>query len=283
VKQILPYIILFLCVSCISNKSSITDNNETASTEAKTDTSTCLVFTTRYNGKNIYIQNPFIGTGQGFCVTKVEVNGKAIDDQISSSAFEIKLSNLELELGDSVVMKIYHKGDCQPKMLNPEPISRKSTYNIEEIEIINDSLKWTTTNEESPMTFLVEQFRWCKWLKVGEQDGVGIDILNSYSVDVSPFLTTGINKFRVKQIDYSGVPRISPVAIIETDIGAVKILSIEKKTLNFSEVTMYEVYDFYGNMVKKGMDNFIDLSNLEKGQYKLNYDSIQEQIISYPR
>jgi hypothetical protein len=87
----------------------------------------------------------------------------------------------------------------------------------------------------------------------------------------------------VKQVDYSGAPRISPVAIIETDIGAVKILSIEKKTLNFSEVTMYEVYDFYGNMVKKGMDNFIDLSNLEKGQYKLNYDSIQEQIISYPR
>jgi hypothetical protein len=36
---------------------------------------------------------------------------------------------------------------------------------------------------------------------------------------------------------------------------------------------MYEIYDQYGNIVKKGNGAKVDVSNLPKGNYFINYDS----------
>jgi hypothetical protein len=36
---------------------------------------------------------------------------------------------------------------------------------------------------------------------------------------------------------------------------------------------MYEIYDQYGNVVKRGFGSSIDASNLSKGGYFLNYDN----------
>jgi hypothetical protein len=37
--------------------------------------------------------------------------------------------------------------------------------------------------------------------------------------------------------------------------------------------TMYEIYDQYGNIVKKGYGSKVDVSNLPKGGYYLNFDN----------
>jgi hypothetical protein len=39
----------------------------------------------------------------------------------------------------------------------------------------------------------------------------------------------------------------------------------------FSRVTMYEIYDYYGNLVEKGIAARVDISKLPKGDYFLNY------------
>ena len=48
-----------------------------------------IILEGNYQGKNLYIQNPFGSGGVGFCVTEVLVNGNITTDEINSSAFEI--------------------------------------------------------------------------------------------------------------------------------------------------------------------------------------------------
>lgn len=161
-----------------------------------------------FQGKNIYVMNPFASSGVGFCVYEVTVNGKVSTDEINSSAFEIDLSVYQFNIGDKVTIVIKHKDNCVPKVLNPEVLKPRSTFNVTSIEVTKDGyLKWTTTNESGKLPFIVEQYRWNKWIKVDEVEGKGTAGTNSYSVKVYPH--SGNNKFRVKQVDYTKKPRMS--------------------------------------------------------------------------
>ena len=43
--------------------------------------------------------------------------------------------------------------------------------------------------------------------------------------------------------------------------------------------TMFEIYDQFGNIVKKGFASTVDASNLAKGAYYLNYDNKMGEFI----
>jgi len=234
-----------------------------------------IVLEGNYQGKNLYVKNAFAGTGVGFCVFEVTVNGSVTTDEWNSSAFEIDLSILDLDLGDQIVVVIKHKDDCPtPKVLNPEVLNPKSTYKTQSISVSsNGTLTWSTTDEAGVLTYVVEQYRWNKWVYVGEVEGAGrTGKTNSYSFQVTPH--SGTNKFRVKQIDYTGVPRYSPAAEYTSTVPVVTGASAKvDNDITFSAETMFEVYDIHGNIVKKGYSNKIDASNLKKGIYYLNYDN----------
>ena len=42
---------------------------------------------------------------------------------------------------------------------------------------------------------------------------------------------------------------------------------------------MYEIFDQFGNIVKRGYASTIDAANLTKGVYYLNYDNKMESFI----
>mgnify|MGYP000046201996 CR=1 FL=1 len=44
-------------------------------------------------------------------------------------------------------------------------------------------------------------------------------------------------------------------------------------------VTKYEIFDAYGNIVKKGMNSIVNCSNLKKGIYHVNYDNKHSKFI----
>lgn len=227
-----------------------------------------------YQGKNVYVQNPFASNGVGFCVYEVRVNDKITTDEIGSSAFEIDLRVYQLKNGDPVSIKIFHKDDCKPKVLNPEVLKPKSTFTTTTIAVDKDeNLKWTTTGESGKLTYIVEQFRWNKWVKVGEVEGTGTAGPNTYTFKVVAH--SGENQFRVKQIDYSGQARTSPVAKFTSSKAEIKFYPVKAKTeITFEGgETMYEIYDQYGNIVKKGFGAKIDVTGLAKGGYFLNYDN----------
>jgi len=41
---------------------------------------------------------------------------------------------------------------------------------------------------------------------------------------------------------------------------------------------MYEIYDYYGNRILKGIGSKIDISGLKKGEYFINYDNTMDQF-----
>lgn len=234
-----------------------------------------------YQGKNVYVQNPFASSGVGFCVYEVRVNDQVTTDEIGSSAFEIDLRNFNLKVGDPLTIKIFHKDDCKPKVLNPEVLKPKSTFVTSSITINcgDEMLKWTTTGEQGKLTYIVEQYRWNKWVKVGEVDGLGTPGPNNYTFKVVTH--SGENQFRVKQVDYSGQARTSPVAKCTSTKPAIKFYPVKAKTtISFVSgdpekptETLWEIYDQYGNIVKKGFGSSIDVTGLAKGGYFLNYDN----------
>lgn len=243
-----------------------------------------IVLEGNYQGKNLYVQNPFAGSGVGFCVQNVTVNGNVTTDETSSSAFEIDFRNLQLKLGDKVIVKIEHKEDCKPKVLNPEVLKPKSTFEVTSMIVDKDlTFKWSTKGETGKLTYTIEQFRWNKWVKVGEVEGNGTPDLNNYTFKVAPH--SGKNQYRVKQVDYTGQPKLSKTVDFLSPSPEVTFAPAKvSKEITFSSgstpvETMFEIYDQFGNIVKRGYASVVDASNLSKGAYYLNYDNKMGEFI----
>ncbi|GAB4281970.1 MAG: hypothetical protein Kow0068_06530 [Marinilabiliales bacterium] len=229
-----------------------------------------------FQGKNLYVMNPFSSSGVGFCVYEVRVNGEVTTDEIMSSAFEIDLSVYQFKLGDKLKIEIKHKENCLPKVLNPEVLKPKSTFNTVSIEVTKDGiLKWVTTDEAGDLPYDVQQYRWNKWVTVGTVQGKGTPGTHSYEMKIYPH--SGNNKFRVRQVDYTKKPRYSPEVTYRSMTPPVTF-EPKKATnvINFSAETQYEIYDYYGNIVLKGFGKSIDITSLPKGDYFLNFDNTMD-------
>ena len=65
-------------------------------------------------------------------------------------------------------IEIIHKEGCEPIVINPEVLKPISTFELTSITVDkNNVLKWSTTNEAGILPFIIEQYRWNKWVKVG--------------------------------------------------------------------------------------------------------------------
>ncbi|HET8962891.1 MAG TPA: hypothetical protein VFM99_03285, partial [Chitinophagales bacterium] len=163
-----------------------------------------LILEGKYQSKNLYVQNGYAGSGVGFCTYEIRINGKVSPDELNSSAFEIDFAASEIKPGTPVVIEIKYKDDCMPKILNPEDIKPKATFEIINITVDNKGLlNWSTKNETGSLPYIVEQFRWNKWIPVGEVQGSGVNSVNNYTFQAS--VHSGENKLRVKQKGYGAV------------------------------------------------------------------------------
>ena len=146
----------------------------------------------------------------------------------------------------------------------------KDTLIFTSLNIQSDGLLyWSTKNEASKSPFIIEQFRWNKWIKLGNVDPVGTTNKNNYSFQTVPH--SGKNIFRVKQFseDYaskelkwnSNEPKVS--------------FKVRKKSLeiSFSSDTHYEIFDSTQKLQKKGYGGSVSIESLPKGIYTLNYDN----------
>jgi len=233
-----------------------------------------IVLEGNYQGKNLFVQNPFSEAGVGFCVYEVTVNDQIATDEINSSAFEIDLGNFGLKIGTTIVVKIKHKDGCTPVVLNAEVLKPKSTFDIVKQQVGADgTYSWVSNNETGELPYIVEQKRWNKWVKVGEVLGAGTPGEHTYSFKVTPH--SGENTFRVKQVDLTKKARFSQ-SVTFSDPAVTPVTWSPQKPKDeiiFSGNTLYEVYDQYGNIVKRGYANKLDVSTLKNDMYYLNYDN----------
>jgi hypothetical protein len=232
-----------------------------------------LVLNGIYQGKDLYVKNPNTNDGVGFCVYEVWVNGNITSDELNSSAFAIDFNDLGILPGTEIEVIINHKKGCAPNVINPEAIKPHSTFEVENISVKNNVLTWSTKGESGALPFYVEQFKWNKWVRVGEVQGVGSGETHTYKFELSPY--SGENKVRVKQVDYTKVPRYSKEVVYQPNISKVTFSPTNPtEEIAFSKPTQYEIFDRYGQKIKTGYGSAIDVSALEKGQeYYLNYDS----------
>ncbi len=237
-----------------------------------------LIVEGKYQQKNLYIQNGFSSNGVGFCAYEVKVNGQVTADEVNSSAFEIDFAPFKLKAGDKITIEIGHKEGCMPKVLNPEAIKPRPTFDLLSIDINKDAvLTWGTKNELGSLPYIIEQFKWNKWVYVGEVMGEGTPTDHMYKFKITP--TSGENKFRVKQVGYGGLPRYSKEATYTSFMDKPSFkLEEGNKIVSFSNETTFEVYDYYGNVLKKGFGNNVDITSLPKGKYYLCYDNLVTEI-----
>src|SRR5690349_19945673 len=100
--------------------------------------SSVIILEGNYQGKILYVQSPYVPGRVGFCVTAEKVNGNVTTDETNSSAFEIDLKPHKLAIGDKVVVKIFHTDACKPKVLNPEVLKPKSTFEVAVMSVDKD-------------------------------------------------------------------------------------------------------------------------------------------------
>jgi hypothetical protein len=233
-----------------------------------------IVIEGKYQNKNLYIQNSYAENGVGFCAYEVVINGQVSTDEINSKTFEIDFSALPIEQGTHVVVEIKHKNDCAPKVLNPEALKSEPTFEVVDIKLDKKGLLiWSTINEAESLPYLVEQFRWNKWVKVGEVKGLAKKGTNNYMFQ--SVLHSGENKFRVKQVGFGGIDKKSQPVTLKSDVKRLDYkMDSEKSVVTFSDQTLFEVYDLYGNVIKYGYGGLVNISNLPKGSYFLCYDNV---------
>ncbi|MBN8702537.1 MAG: hypothetical protein J0M08_05705 [Bacteroidetes bacterium] len=237
-----------------------------------------IVLEGKYQSRNLVIQNGFSENGVGFCTFEVRVNGKVATDEINSSAFEVDFTQFQMKPGTPVTVEIKHKEGCKPKVLNPDALKSQATFDVVSINVSNSGLlKWTTKNENGSLPFVIEQFKWTRWIPVGEIQGKGTSEQNEYSYQLIPH--SGENKFRVKQVGYNKVAKYSkPITFTSKNKSIDYNASSDLSLITFSSESLYEVYDDFGNILKKGFSKQVDLSNLKKGTYYLCYDNSVEEI-----
>lgn len=232
-----------------------------------------LVLEGEYHGKNLYVNNPMSEAGVGFCVNEVRVNGDISTDEWNSSAFEVDLEQQDIGSGEDVLVEIQHKDGCQPKVLNPKVLKPRATFEIQEIDIdSNGILRWTTTNEHGQLPFKIQHFKWNKWVTVGEIQGKGSSGEHEYSFETIP--VSGRNRFRVKQEGMNGKERSSEAVEFQSDKEEIEYdLKRSKDRVEFTRETSFELYNMYGELVKKGYGKEFEVSNLDKGTYYMNFGS----------
>jgi hypothetical protein len=232
-----------------------------------------------YQGKDLYVKNPFTDDGVGFCVFEVLVNGQVTTDEVNSSAFAVDLTLFELEIGDPLEVVIRTKDNCSAKVINPEAIRPRSTFAVSSMEVSTDGmLTWTTTGESGPLPFVIEQLKWNKWVAIGEVMGQGKPSTNSYTFAVA--MHDGTNTFRVSQ---KGVAGNHSSDRIEANSNAPKITLKSEKVFDkveFSSSTPFELFNEYGVLVAQGSGKEIDVRKMPKGRYYLNFGSQFGQLIT---
>lgn len=231
-----------------------------------------------YCGKNLYIINPSCGNDTAFGIIKVIVNGNVTKDELRSNSFEVDFSLLEMNNGAPIEMALVYTSGCKPKIINPDVLQPQSTFAF--ISVKSDKtgkITWIVKGEFFS-SFTVEQYRWKKWIAVGEIDNTDTLKKNTYAFELKPHY--GPNLFRVSHTDqkgntvYSKSIKYKSSSVKEVFINSLKVTD----AINFSGETDYEIFDDKGDFLVDGTGEQVNITELPKGKYWVNYDNKTEII-----
>lgn len=220
-----------------------------------------------YQGKNVYVQNPFTSNMKDYCTKEVYVNDVKLMTEIHASAYEIDLSFLPVN--EPVTIRITHKEDCNPKILNPQVVKIQTTFAFNSVNMEKRQLSWATKNEHARGRYFIERYEYSHWKILNEiySSGAG-----RYVQPITH--NSGSNKYRIKYLDERGNAIYSDVLDYESDNKPITIYPKRvTDILYLSDSVYYQVLDKYGNEISKGVKKEVNLERLPSDVYYLNVDN----------
>lgn len=225
-----------------------------------------------YQGKSLFIQNPYDEKSKEYCVTYVYVNGEKVVSHPHTSAFEVVFDSMAI--GAKLEIKIYGHQECinSVKLLNPTAIKSDAMFSFVSLKATKNTLVWRAKGETPKGYYLVKYYLNREWVTVKKVEAKHELTEDNYSVKVITY--PGQNKFKVVFVEGDGTEIESPEREVLVDGTPVKFYpgKVEDK-ISFSPSIKvnYKIVNIDGEVVKKGYGAFIDCSGLEKKKYYTLY------------
>ena len=253
-SRILTFLLSLLLLPCLFAQE--TDNGEEE-----------LLVDGKCTGGDLYVLNPSVG--DGFSVRRVTLNGKEYPFTQNSNAFEISLA--DYTPNDYVIVQISYLKGAEPKVVNAESLVKESEFSLPSF-MYNKKTKllvWNPEEMNPTCHYRLEQFLYGKWIIVKDLGSPSDMIADTYL----PVLLTGMNLFRIKQVDASNKELFSPVVKLKSPNRKVYLVADKVKDfIEFTAVTHYELYDANGFFIKRGTAQKVNISDLKKGNFWINFD-----------
>lgn len=236
-----------------------------------------MVVEGNYWGKNIYIFNPYINGHSS--ISKITVNNVVLDSVFNSNSYVVDLSKFALSIGQPLIVSIQHNPAAEPFISNMDAIAPSKDLSFDSFKHNKkeNNLSWSIKEFEKGKIYDIEQFLWGKWQKVKD---IGLaDTLTATSY--MPLYHSGLNLFRIKQSEKKS-KSVAYTKSIKVKQSGKEVYIINPKTikiLEFSEITMYEIIDVKGKILKTGKGKEINIESFPKGEYWINFDNKTEGFL----
>lgn len=256
-------------VTCFFTLMILVMNSIVAQIAPKVETNIAGVF----QGKTLFIQNPFDKTDRKFCVDNIYINENYIDINYKLSAIKIDFEGYDLYT--PVKIRIVHKDSiCSPTIINPEAILFHTIFRFVAVSLTDSALVWITKGETGVGEFEIEKLMNGVWVDQEIRQGLGRYEGAEYTY--FPNLEEGANKYRIKY----NFPRGSRVKYLfswEVDFDhypePIEFTPKSAKTkVYLSRSTHYEIYDAGSTLVLEGQGTVIDVTVLRQGQYVIYFN-----------
>jgi hypothetical protein len=235
-----------------------------------------LIASGRYYNANVFIYNPDIDNG--YSIQAITINGDTLKGNLSTNGIELDFSVLGLNEGSPIQIRIFYKSGAKPTIVNPEVLASNQNLRFSRPKFIKGHLQWRLTGSLSDSPIYIEHFEWGEWRLAGEVDPLDTIRNKLYQYDIPSH--SGVNRVRLFTFDgqHKKVESKELRYSVSKDMAVTLATTKIKDDVVFSRETHYELFDNNGILLKSGTDRYVNMRDLPKGLYWLNYDNFTIQI-----
>lgn len=229
-----------------------------------------------YQGKDLYINNPFSEEDGLFCIKRIYLNNEMILSEPRASVCRISLAHLQI--GQPVHMRIEYRETCMPVFINPQVIRDKKDLGFGEIKIDDSGIEWKMTGMDEKTLFFIEKKDSRQWNIIHSFEEEIPDENSYFRVDLQH--GSGMNEYRIKAVTTGGKSFFSGIVRYES---AGNVLTFYPRRVSGKITLMqendFEILDIRGNVLLRGRNKEISVENLDPGIYYLVIDEKIEKFL----
>lgn len=226
-----------------------------------------------YQGKTLFIQNPYNAVKRAYCLKQIMLNNNPLSLNYQLSA--IKLDFEEYDLYTPITVTIWYADTlCIPVIINPDAILFHTIFRFSDASLTDTSLTWSTKGERGIGAFEIEKLKNGTWNTQEIVKAKGIYEGANYFY--LPKLEEGANKYRVKYHFPEG-SRVDHLYSMEMDHDYYpEPIDFNPKSVKtrmyLSRYASYEIFNAKNELILTGEGLEIDLTKLRRGRYSIYFN-----------